>query len=192
MNAAGSDVAVKSDAKETSSNDGGKNGGDIEELSLDMASCIANSAVSTIKRNGFNPVSVYVLDASGSTLVMMRMDGCSSCGIPDFAHGKAWSCIAMKSSSRTFRDKYTGEDNVGRYCQMLSMVNISDGKMMPCPGGALIKNASGKILGAVGVSGASADEDEYAALRGVADSGYSLVTVPAMEEHQCTTNVKDQ
>lgn len=153
-----------------------------------MASCIAHASVNCIKRNGFNPVSVYVLDSSGNTLMMMRMDGCSSAGIPDFAHGKAWSCIAMKSSSRTFRDKYTGENDVGRYCQMLSMVNISGGKMMPCPGGVLIKNASGKILGSVGVSGASADEDEYAALKGVADSGYKLVSVPAMEDHQCTTN----
>ena len=105
---------------------------------------------------------------------MMRMDGCSSAGIPDFAKAKAWSCIAMKSSSRTFRDKYTGDNNPGRYCQMISMVNISDGKMMPCPGGSLIKNSEGKILGAVGVSGASADEDEYAGLRGVADCGFNL------------------
>ena len=118
---------------------------------------------------------------------MMRMDGCSSAGLPDFAHAKAWSCIATSSSSRTFRDKYTGEENVGRYCQMISMVNISGGKMMPCPGGSLIKNASGKIVGAVGVSGASADEDEYAGLRGVADSNLNLHTVPALKDHQCTT-----
>ena len=45
---------------------------------------------------------------------------------------------------------------------------------MPCPGGSLIKNSEGKILGAVGVSGASADEDEYAGLRGVADCGFNL------------------
>ena len=119
---------------------------------------------------------------------MMKMDDCSTAGIPEFAHGKSYSCVVTKSSSRTFRDKYTGEGDIGRYCQMLSMVNISGGKMMPCPGGALIKNASGKILGAVGVSGASADEDEYAAIRGVADSGFNLVSVPALEDHQCTTH----
>jgi len=62
MNAEGSEVAVKSDAKEASNNDGGNNGGDIEELSLEMASSIANAVVSTNKKYGFNPVSVYVLD----------------------------------------------------------------------------------------------------------------------------------
>ena len=105
---------------------------------------------------------------------MMRMDGCSSAGIPDFAKAKAWSYIAMKSSNRTFRDKYKGDNNPGRYCQMISMVNISDGKMMPCPGDSLIKNSKGKILGAVGVSGTSADEDEYAGLRGISDCGFNL------------------
>lgn len=71
---------------------------------------------------------------------------------------------------------------------MLSMVNISEGNMMPCPGGVLIKNNAGKLLGAVGVSGASSDEDEYSALKGVFDSGFNLQTVPAMDEHRCSTN----
>jgi len=72
----------------------------------------------------------------------------------------------MKTSSREFRDKYAASGDPSKYCQMVSMVSISGDKMMPCPGGVLIKNNEGAVLGAVGVSGASGDEDELCAMFG--------------------------
>ena len=71
---------------------------------------------------------------------------------------------------------------------MNSMVNISGGKMAPFPGGVLVKSEENEIVGAVGVSGAAGDEDEYCAIMGVMESGYSLRTVP--EKHSCST-IKD-
>ena len=68
---------------------------------------------------------------------------------------------------------------------MQSMVSITGGKMAPFPGGVLMKSSQGDIIGAVGVSGASGDEDEYCALRGIIESGYGLKTVP--EKHSCST-----
>jgi uncharacterized protein GlcG (DUF336 family) len=47
---------------------------------------------------------------------------------------------------------------------MTSMVNITEGKMAPFPGGVLMKDQEGNVIGAVGVSGASGDEDEYCAI----------------------------
>ena len=58
MNGLGGHETDKKDAKETIDNLGSKIGGDIQELTLDMASSIAQAAISTIKRNGFNPVTV--------------------------------------------------------------------------------------------------------------------------------------
>ena len=59
--------------------------------------------------------------------------------------------------------------------------------MAPFPGGVLIKAADGSILGAVGVSGATGDEDEYCAIRGVIESEFRGVnTVP--KEANCATN----
>ena len=58
------------------------------------------------------------------------------------------------------------------------MVAITGGKMAPFPGGVVVKNAEGEIIGAVGVSGASGDEDEYSAIRGVIEAGLGLVPVP--------------
>jgi len=65
------------------------------------------------------------------------------------------------------------------------MVAITGGKMAPFPGGVVVKNSEGKIIGAIGVSGASGDEDEYSAIRGVVNSKLNLTIVPA--NHSCTT-----
>ena len=63
-----------------------------------------------------------------------RMDGCPPAAIPEFSFAKAYTCISMGLSSRAFRDKYTADAaDPGKYCQMLSMVNITGGKMAPFP-----------------------------------------------------------
>ena len=154
---------------------------------MEQADTIANNAIGCCLRNGFNPVSVYVLDASGSTIVFKRMDGCSPVGIPDFAKAKAFGCIVNKYPSRAFRDRYTADEASAKFCQMTTMVAISQGEMAPFPGGILLK-LNDHIIGAVGVSGAAGDEDEYCAIRGVVESGLGLTTVP--ETHSCST-VKD-
>lgn len=85
-----------------------------------------------------------------------------------------------------FREKYAGDGDAEQFSQLISMVNITDGKMVPSAGGVLITSESGKVIGAVGVSGASADEDEYCAWKGITSSGFKgIQTTP--ENHQCKT-----
>lgn len=156
----------------------------VPVLSLDHADTIADRVVECCKRNSFSPVSVYVLDAAGHTLVFKRMDGCSPVGIPDFAHAKAFSCVVNKYPSRAFRDRYTADEASAKFGQMLGMVAISQGTMAPFPGGILLRLGD-HIIGAVGVSGAAGDEDEYCAIRGVLEANLGLTTVPA--EHSCST-----
>ena len=160
-------------------------GEDPEELTLEMADAIACTAIETCRKNGFNDFAVSVVDAAGNLIVMKKMDGLKAIEVPGFATAKAYTCVAVGNSSRGFRDKYTDANDVKKYAQMLAMGDISGGKLAPFPGGVLIKNGCGKILGAVGVSGASADEDEYCALKGVWDTLPTCDTVPA--EHCCET-----
>lgn len=110
-------------------------------LNLDLADTIANKVIETCKTNKFAPITVNVLDASGLRIVSKRMDGCAPVGIPEFSFAKAYTCIVTKNSSRAFRDKYTGSGDAGKFCQMTSMVNITEGKMAPFPGGVLMKNS---------------------------------------------------
>lgn len=167
----------------------------VPVLGLAHADAIANAVIACCRRNQFKPISVYVLDAAGHTLVSKRMDGCAAVGIPDFARAKAYSCIVNQYPSRDFRDRYTAEEASAKLGQMLGMVTISQGTMAPFPGGILVKlvppeqDDNGVIIGAVGVSGAAGDEDEYCAIRGVIESNIAgLTTVP--EQHSCST-VKD-
>ena len=68
---------------------------------------------------------------------------------------------------------------------MTSMVAITNGKMAPFPGGVLVKS-QGQIIGAVGVSGATGDQDEYCAIKGV-EKCFNLTTVP--EKHSLDSAV---
>ena len=137
------------------------------KLNLEMADTIASGVVNVCKRNSFAPITVNIMNPQGHIVVRKTMDGCPTIAIPEFSFAKAYTCIGTNSSSRNFRDKYTSELNPSKFCQMTSMVNITGGNMAPFPGGVLIKTSDGQVIGAVGVSGASGDEDEYCALRGI-------------------------
>ena len=140
-----------------------------KRLTFAAADFVASAAVQRSLDRRYAPVAITVLDAAGAPIVTKRMDGCSSVGFPQFASAKATTAIVMKTSSRDFRDKYTKEPaQAAKYCQMLAMVNITGGNMAPFPGGVAIRGNGDEVLGAVGVSGASADEDEDCALAGVA------------------------
>lgn len=156
-------------------------------LTLYHADAIADKVIECCTRNEFNPITVFVLDASGSPLVSKRMDGCSPVGVPDFAKAKAYACLVNKYPSRAFRDRYTETDDSAKFCQMTAMVAVSGNKMACFPGGILLKVGE-TIVGAVGVSGAAGDEDEYCAIRGVVEVDLGLDTVP--EKPICST-VKD-
>ena len=157
----------------------------VPVLDLQHADAITNNVINICTRNGFNPVIVTVLDASGSTLVSKRMDGCSPVGIPDISHAKAYSCIVNKYPSRAFRDRYTSEpQQSAKFCQMTTMVAISGNQMAPFPGGIVLRLGD-YVIGAVGVSGAAGDEDEYCAIQAVKEANLGLETVP--EAHSCST-----
>lgn len=160
----------------------------VPVLNLCHADAIADKVIECCERNEFNPITVHVLDASGSTLVSKRMDGCSPVGVAEFAQAKAYSCIVNKYPSRAFRDRYTKGDVSAKFCQMTSMVAVSGNQMAPFPGGVLLK-VGDVIVGAVGVSGAAGDEDEYCAIRGVYEVHLGIATVPA--KPMCST-MKDE
>jgi uncharacterized protein GlcG (DUF336 family) len=151
------------------------------KLTLALADSLANAAIKTAKHRKFAPVSVVVIDSSGNIIVSKRMDGCSPVGIPQFALAKAKTCVAMRMSSREFRDRYTKSNDPQKYCQMLSMVQITDGGMAPFPGGLPIKahfesasSHKSEVIGAIGISGAAGDEDEECALSALEHEGFQI------------------
>jgi len=80
-------------------------------ISLDLASKIADGAIDFAKSKNFKPVTVVVIDSAANIIVQKRMDYCSSAGIPQYAYAKAYTCVSMSMSSRTFRDRYASSSS---------------------------------------------------------------------------------
>ncbi len=156
----------------------------ISKLSLSLADELANGVISTAQRNDFPPIVVSVVDRQANIIVQKRMDDVCHVAFPEFSYAKAYTCVTMGVSSREFRDKYTATNDNAKIGQMNSMMAIS-GKMAAFPGGVLLRNEGNEIVGAIGVSGAAGDEDEYCALNAVWESGLPLEAQP--KEHSCTT-----
>lgn len=128
------------------------------QLNLAVADWLVNEALSEAARLGLPPLAVTVVNPAGQAIVTKRQDRCPN-HYPKFAAAKAATCVGIGKSSRAFRD-----DNIKKGPQINAMVAISGGQMAPFAGGVLLLDASGAIAGAIGVSGASGDQDEHCAI----------------------------
>ena len=150
-------------------------------LTLEAADEMSNIALKEAATRSFSPVSVCVLDASGRTLVAKTMIACATMA-PELAQAKARTCVGFHMSSRNFRDRHINGDGGGpKMPQALSMSSVGASVRHPLaafPGGVLCRDTAGNVVGAIGVSGASSDEDEHCAILGAHAVG--LVTEPAM------------
>jgi uncharacterized protein GlcG (DUF336 family) len=134
-------------------------------LTLDQAQQIITAALATSKEMGHQPMGIAVLDASGNLKAFASEDGASMFRF-DIARAKAWGAVGMGVSSRTLGERAKGNPNF-----FVSLAATSDGKFLPQTGAVVIKDAQGQVIGAVGASGGTGDEDELICIAGVAAVG---------------------
>ena len=84
----------------------------------------------------------------------------------DIARAKAWGAVGMGVSSRVLAQR--AKDNPNFF---VSLAATADGKFLPQTGAVLVKNAAGDLLGAVGASGGTGDEDEALCIAGIEAAG---------------------
>jgi uncharacterized protein GlcG (DUF336 family) len=133
-------------------------------LTLDQARAIVAGTLAAGHERGLNPLTVVVLDAGGHVTAVEREDG-SSAKRFEIAHGKAHGAIAFGWGSR--RTMGRAED----FAPFVTGAGTAVGPLIPVPGGVLVRDAEGELLGAVGVSGDNSDNDEAAALAGIESAG---------------------
>jgi uncharacterized protein GlcG (DUF336 family) len=138
----------------------------VTQLTLAQANQMISAALEHSKKLGYKPMAVVVLDEAGHVKASQREDGASMFRV-DVATGKAWGAVGMGLSSRGLSER--AKDNPNFF---LSLAATSGGKFLPQPGAVLIKNADGAILGAVGASGGTGDEDETICAHGVVAAGF--------------------
>src|SRR4051794_19589138 len=130
-------------------------------MPLATAETIADAALAAGRAEDMLPLTVVVLDAGGQIVVVKRADGSGLMRV-DIALGKAWGALGMGISSRTIRDRLRE-----RPAFQSALAAASDGRFIPVPGGVLVLDPGGAVIGAVGISGDASDKDEYAAITAV-------------------------
>ena len=136
------------------------------ELSLDEARRIIAGAFAEASDLGLKPLAVVVLDAGGHLRAAERQDG-ASMHRPEIAGGKAYGALAMGLGSRALHDRVQQRGAV-----FLDAVNgVLGGRLVPVPGGVLIRDAERRVIGAVGISGDTSDQDEACAVAGIEAAG---------------------
>lgn len=133
-------------------------------VTLAQANQIVEAALAKGCEMGLKPLTVAVLDAGGHLKALARADGASTLR-PDVATGKAYGCIALGVGGR-----WLNQNGIDRPHFMDGVVAASGGKIIPVPGGVLIKE-NGAIIGAVGITGDTSDNDEAAAVAGIEAAG---------------------
>jgi uncharacterized protein GlcG (DUF336 family) len=134
-------------------------------INLEAADRIIEGALAEGRRLGLGPLTVAVLDPGGHVVALKRSDG-SEYLRPPIAVGKAWGALGMGHAGRVLAE---------RAAKMPvffgAMSDMSGGKMVPLPGGVIVRDQDGRIVGAVGISGDTGDNDELAAIAGIEGAG---------------------
>ncbi|HSV18348.1 MAG TPA: heme-binding protein [Casimicrobiaceae bacterium] len=134
-------------------------------IDLARANRILDAAIAAARKAAHKPMAVVVLDDAGHLKAAQREDGASMFRV-DIATGKAWAAVGMGASSRTLAERAKGNPNF-----FMTLASTAHGRFLPQTGAVLIRDETGAILGAVGASGGSGDEDEAICMAGVVAVG---------------------
>ena len=137
----------------------------MKRLTLAQANLIVERSLAKAREMGIKPLAVVVVDEAGHIRSAQREDEASMFRV-DVALGKAWAAVAMGASSRALAVR--AKDNPNFF---VTLAATAQGKFLPQPGAALIRDGDGTILGAAGASGGTGDEDEAICIAGVQAAG---------------------
>lgn len=138
-------------------------------LTLKQANRIIEETLTAARTSKLPPIGVAVLDAGGHLKAFQAEDGLSFLRVR-VTQAKAWGSLGLGVPSTQIAERYNkGGMDAGF---ILSLFAMSSGQVVPLPGGVLVRDADGSIVGAVGVSGAAPNDDEASAKAGISAAGW--------------------
>ncbi len=137
----------------------------MTDLTLDQSRTIVDLALSFAREKSLNPLAVIVLDARGALRAAAAEDG-TSLGRWKIAFGKASGALALGMGSRKI-----AAVSVERPHFLAGLTSILDDGLVPVPGGVLIRDATGGLIGVAGASGDTSDNDEAALVHAIKTVG---------------------
>ena len=138
----------------------------MTDLTLDAARRIVATAFAKAAALKLKPLAIAVLDSRGVLKLFEAQDGTAGLVRPDIARGKAYGALALGQGSRALSKRMQESPHL-----VTAMMHATGGAIVPVAGGVLARDAGGRIVGAVGVSGDSSDNDELVAVAGIEAAG---------------------
>ncbi|WP_170331512.1 GlcG/HbpS family heme-binding protein [Ruegeria arenilitoris] len=135
------------------------------EVTLRKARTIIRKTLEKGREMELKPLSIVVLDAGGHVIAFEREDGAAP-GRFAIAHGKAYGSIMLGMAGSAQMQRAEAQ------AYFMAAVNgVYGGQVVPVPGGILLRDRKGVIIGAVGVTGDTSDNDATAGLTGIEAAG---------------------
>jgi uncharacterized protein GlcG (DUF336 family) len=134
-------------------------------ITLDQASDVIEGALQYARSKSLPPMTVAVLDSGGHLVAFKKEDG-SSLLRETIARAKAWGALGMGVGSRSLAPRAAHHPAF-----FAALTAMSEGNIVPVPGGVLVRCVEGRLVGAVGVSGDVPDNDEACAVKGIEKAG---------------------
>ncbi len=136
------------------------------DLTLDLAGAIVATALRAARERGLKPLAVVVYDARGALKSAAVEDG-TALRRAEIACGKANGALALGLGSRAIHARAEAQPYFVAAVSHL----VGPAALVPVPGGVLIRSTEGRLLGAVGISGDTSDNDEICAVAGIRAAG---------------------
>ena len=139
----------------------------MKKIDKSNANKIIETAIKKARDIELNPIMVVILDDRGAIKACLGEDGVSPLRFK-IAYGKANGAYQMGMGSRALFNRAEQQAYF-----INSVNNLADGNLVPVPGGVLIRDEENNIIGAIGISGDSSDNDEIAAVEALKTEGFN-------------------
>jgi uncharacterized protein GlcG (DUF336 family) len=143
----------------------------LTELSLQQANQIIAEVLHTARSRNMPPLAVAVLDTGAYLKAFQREDGVSFLRV-QIAQAKAWGALAMACNTDQLAERYSQGGQQQGFIDALNA--MTGGKIIPLPGGVLVRDESGNIVGAIGAAGGVSEEDEACVITAITAAGFAL------------------
>ena len=142
----------------------------MAELTLQQANQLIEAVLETARARGLPPLAVAVLDAGAHLQAFQREDGVSFLRV-DIAQAKAWGALALACDTDQIAARYNQDSQQQGFIDALNA--MTGGKIIPLPGGVLLRDAENRIIAAVGAAGGPSQDDEACVHAAISAAGFN-------------------
>lgn len=141
------------------------------EINLQQANDLIAAVIKAAREKQMPPLAVAVLDTGGHLKALQREDGVSFLRV-QIAQAKAWGALGMATNTGLIADRYNQDDLQKGFINALN--TMTGGQVVPLPGGVLVRNSDGEIVGAIGAAGGVSSNDEACVIAAIEANGFHI------------------